>query len=83
MQTPLYTEDWIGLKTLDNAGKVHFISVAGGHLEMSAEDMKKHVVPYLKNSYSINNRKMMSRLERRESSKPVFEVSDDKYTSEP
>ena len=26
-KTKLYTEDWIGLKTLDEAGKLHFMSV--------------------------------------------------------
>ncbi|KAK3224965.1 hypothetical protein Dsin_004827 [Dipteronia sinensis] len=46
-QTPLYTEDWIGLKALDAAGRVKYISVAGGHLKISTDDMKKHVVPYL------------------------------------
>ncbi|KAL5747042.1 hypothetical protein ACOSQ2_024339 [Xanthoceras sorbifolium] len=34
-QTPLYTEHWIGLKTLDEAGKVKFINVSGGHLDIS------------------------------------------------
>ncbi|KMT11780.1 hypothetical protein BVRB_5g104830 [Beta vulgaris subsp. vulgaris] len=29
LQTKLYTEDWIGLKTLDVAGTVKFVSVAG------------------------------------------------------
>lgn len=52
MQTPLYTEDWIGLKTLDEAGKVKFINVSGGHLDISRSDMKKHVVPYLKDGAS-------------------------------
>ncbi|KAL5551415.1 hypothetical protein UlMin_001591 [Ulmus minor] len=46
-QTKLYTEDWIGLKTLDEAGRVKFINVTGGHLGISESDMKKHVVPYL------------------------------------
>lgn len=48
MQTQLYTEDWIGLKTLDEAGKVKFINVTGSHLEISRSDMKKYIVPYLK-----------------------------------
>lgn len=47
VQTKLYKEDWIGLKTLDEAGKVKFISVAGNHLGISGSDMKKYVVPYL------------------------------------
>ncbi|KAH7550566.1 hypothetical protein JRO89_XS13G0219700 [Xanthoceras sorbifolium] len=40
-QTPLYTEHWIGLKTLDEAGKVKFINVSGGHLDISHSDMKR------------------------------------------
>ncbi|XP_020094325.1 palmitoyl-protein thioesterase 1 isoform X1 [Ananas comosus] len=46
-QTTLYTEDWIGLKALDEAGRVKFISVKGGHLRISNSDMKEHIVPYL------------------------------------
>ncbi|CAI9784445.1 unnamed protein product [Fraxinus pennsylvanica] len=46
-QTKLYTEDWIGLKTLDDAGRVKYIKVAGNHLGISKDDMKKYVVPYL------------------------------------
>lgn len=51
-ETKLYTEDWIGLKTLDEAGKVQFISVAGNHLQISRSDMKKYVVPYLEDEAS-------------------------------
>ena len=47
MQTQLYKEDWIGLKALTEAGRVKMLSVAGGHLGISREDMKKHIVPYL------------------------------------
>nr|XP_023899765.1 palmitoyl-protein thioesterase 1 [Quercus suber]POE51445.1 palmitoyl-protein thioesterase 1 [Quercus suber] len=46
-ETKLYTEDWIGLKILDEAGKVKFINVSGGHLEISTSDMKTYIVPYL------------------------------------
>ncbi|WCJ25830.1 alpha/beta-Hydrolases superfamily protein [Euphorbia peplus] len=46
-QTKLYTEDWIGLKTLHEAGRVQFINVSGNHLGISKSDMKKHVVPFL------------------------------------
>ncbi|WOL10216.1 palmitoyl-protein thioesterase 1-like [Canna indica] len=46
-QTALYIEDWIGLKTLDDAGRVKYISVGGNHLKISESDMKKHIVPYL------------------------------------
>ncbi|KAK2372335.1 alpha/beta-Hydrolases superfamily protein [Trifolium repens] len=47
IMTKLYTEDWIGLRALDEAGRVHFISVPGPHLGLSEADMKKHVIPYL------------------------------------
>ena len=47
LQTALYVEDWIGLKSLDDAGRVKYVSVPGGHLGISRSDMKKHVVPYL------------------------------------
>ncbi|XP_022159497.1 palmitoyl-protein thioesterase 1-like isoform X2 [Momordica charantia] len=46
-QTKLYIEDWIGLRSLDEAGRVKFIKVAGGHLGISNSDMKKYIVPYL------------------------------------
>ncbi|KAH7835899.1 hypothetical protein Vadar_030988 [Vaccinium darrowii] len=46
-QTKLYIEDWIGLKTLDDAGKVSFISVPGKHLGISESNAKKYVIPYL------------------------------------
>ncbi|KFK31386.1 hypothetical protein AALP_AA6G105200 [Arabis alpina] len=51
-QTKLYTEDWIGLKTLDVAGKVKFVSVAGAHIKMANLDVLKYVVPYLQNQPS-------------------------------
>ncbi|XP_023539495.1 palmitoyl-protein thioesterase 1-like isoform X1 [Cucurbita pepo subsp. pepo] len=46
-ETKLYIEDWIGLKTLDKAGRVKYISVAGEHVKISNSDMRKYVVPYL------------------------------------
>lgn len=53
-QTQLYIEDWIGLKTLDDAGKVKYVKVAGNHLQISSSDMKKHVVPYLEGDASTD-----------------------------
>lgn len=47
LQTKLYIEDWIGLKTLDKAGRVKYISVAGDHIKISNSDMRKYVTPYL------------------------------------
>ncbi|CAN8267158.1 unnamed protein product [Cochlearia groenlandica] len=55
-QTNLYTEDWIGLKTLDAAGKVKFVSVPGEHIRMSNPDVVKYIVPYLQNQTSPEQR---------------------------
>ena len=52
MQTKLYSEDWIGLKTLDDAGKVSYISVPGKHLGISDSDAKKYIIPYLEDKAS-------------------------------
>ncbi|KAL2478010.1 alpha/beta-hydrolase superfamily protein [Forsythia ovata] len=46
-ETTLYTEDRIGLKTMDEAGKVKFVKVSGRHLEISYSDMKEYILPYL------------------------------------
>ncbi|KAF8098206.1 hypothetical protein N665_0271s0023 [Sinapis alba] len=46
-QTKLYREDWIGLKALDDVGKVKFVSVLGDHLMIAYKDVVKYVVPYL------------------------------------
>lgn len=51
-QTKLYTEDWIGLRELDDAGRVKYVSVPGNHLGIARDDMKKYVVPYLENTPS-------------------------------
>ncbi|VAI25395.1 unnamed protein product [Triticum turgidum subsp. durum] len=51
-QTKLYQEDWIGLKALDDVGRVKFVSVAGDHLDISNSDMRKHILPYLKDKPS-------------------------------
>ena len=58
LQTKLYKEDWIGLKTLDEAGKVKYVNVSGGHLDISTSDVKKYIIPNLQDetiarSYSM------------------------------
>ncbi|XP_047306569.1 palmitoyl-protein thioesterase 1-like [Impatiens glandulifera] len=53
-ETTLYKEDWIGLQSLDKAGRVRFINVSGGHLEISDIDTNKYIVPYLKRSFWWN-----------------------------
>ncbi|CAN0842477.1 Palmitoyl-protein thioesterase 3 [Linum grandiflorum] len=46
-QTRLYQEDWIGLKKMNEEGRVQFVKVAGGHLGISDSDLKQFVIPYL------------------------------------
>lgn len=52
----LYTEDWIGLKTLDEAGKVKLVNVSGGHLQISQSDMQTYIVPYLEDEDSTQHK---------------------------
>ncbi|XP_019089121.1 PREDICTED: palmitoyl-protein thioesterase 1-like [Camelina sativa] len=54
-KTKLYTKDWIGLKTLDDAGKVKFLSVPGGHIEITEEELLNYVVPYLQNESTLSS----------------------------
>ncbi|XP_057513927.1 uncharacterized protein LOC130795734 isoform X2 [Actinidia eriantha] len=51
-QTNLYVEDWIGLKSLDTAGRVKYIRVPGNHLRISNSDAKEYIVPYLEGESS-------------------------------
>lgn len=55
VQTQLYIEDWIGLRTLDEAGRVKFINVTGGHLDICDDDMKEYIVPYLIDVETLEN----------------------------
>jgi palmitoyl-protein thioesterase len=49
-ETDLYTQDRIGLQTLDNNGKIAFLSVDGDHLQFSTEWFIDSIInPYLKN----------------------------------
>jgi palmitoyl-protein thioesterase len=42
----MYSEDWIGLKALDAAGKIHFHEFEGEHLQISMAEIKSIVIPY-------------------------------------
>lgn len=48
-QTPLYTEDWLGLKQLDQQGKLAFYTVVGEHLQFSMQWFNETIIPYFKN----------------------------------
>ncbi|XP_010449616.1 PREDICTED: palmitoyl-protein thioesterase 3-like [Camelina sativa] len=54
-KTKLYTEDWIGLKTLDAAGKLRFVSLPGVHIQITDEEVIEYVVPYLQNKYPLSS----------------------------
>ena len=47
-ETQLYKEDWIGLKTLDEAGKLDFLESPGDHLQFTDDFLFKIVDDYLK-----------------------------------
>uniref|UniRef100_A0A7S1WZU8 Palmitoyl-protein thioesterase 1 n=2 Tax=Tetraselmis chuii TaxID=63592 RepID=A0A7S1WZU8_9CHLO len=42
--TPLYTEDWIGLRTLNEAGKVAFLDCPGDHMQFTLEWFMENII---------------------------------------
>jgi len=46
-QTPLYQEDWLGLKNMDKAGKLKLMSVEGDHLQLDKESLDSIIQTYL------------------------------------
>ncbi|XP_026536429.1 palmitoyl-protein thioesterase 1 [Notechis scutatus] len=46
-ETTLYTEDRLGLKEMDQAGKLVFLQAEGDHLRFSEEWFFKNIVPFL------------------------------------
>eukprot|EP00088_Acartia_fossae_P064055 TRINITY_DN7864_c0_g1_i1.p1 TRINITY_DN7864_c0_g1~~TRINITY_DN7864_c0_g1_i1.p1 ORF type:complete len:314 (-),score=46.57 TRINITY_DN7864_c0_g1_i1:222-1136(-) len=46
-QTDLYTQDWIGLKTLDQENRLHFMEVDGNHLQLDQESLDYITENYL------------------------------------
>jgi palmitoyl-protein thioesterase len=46
-QSQLYQEDWLGLKEMDQDGKLKFLSVNGNHLQFSEAWFVANVIPYL------------------------------------
>jgi palmitoyl-protein thioesterase len=44
---PLYVEDWIGLRTLDESGRVELVSCDGGHMHLSTECWQPLVKKYV------------------------------------
>jgi len=53
-QQPTYTEDWIGLKTLDEAGKLHFETSPFEHMHFTIDWFVANVMnPWLNNTVSV------------------------------
>ena len=44
----IYKEDWLGLKTLDKDGKLHFKTIVGGHMEFGEDLIKEVAKEYFK-----------------------------------
>eukprot|EP00243_Klebsormidium_subtile_P008751 TRINITY_DN4212_c0_g1_i1.p1 TRINITY_DN4212_c0_g1~~TRINITY_DN4212_c0_g1_i1.p1 ORF type:complete len:340 (+),score=36.82 TRINITY_DN4212_c0_g1_i1:336-1355(+) len=44
-ETDLYKEDWIGLRTLDEAGKVSYVSTPGAHMHVTRGLVEKYILP--------------------------------------
>eukprot|EP00331_Platyophrya_macrostoma_P025641 CAMPEP_0176439920 /NCGR_PEP_ID=MMETSP0127-20121128/20253_1 /TAXON_ID=938130 /ORGANISM="Platyophrya macrostoma, Strain WH" /LENGTH=220 /DNA_ID=CAMNT_0017824327 /DNA_START=239 /DNA_END=901 /DNA_ORIENTATION=- len=49
-QTKLYQEDYIGLKSLDQSGKVTKIALPGAHLRFTESDIENTFIPFLKSN---------------------------------
>jgi len=46
-QTQLYKEDWLGLRQMDQMGKLQFIPCVGDHLQFTMTWFIKHIIPLL------------------------------------
>lgn len=51
---PLYSEDWIGLKQLDQAGRVKLLSCEGEHMQLARDCWEPIVKQYLGKSREDN-----------------------------
>jgi len=49
-QSPIYTEDWIGLKELDQNNRLTFLQTEGNHLQFTDEWFEDNIFPYLNNT---------------------------------
>jgi palmitoyl-protein thioesterase len=49
-ETRLYKEDWVGLRALDEAGRVSYVSFPGDHLRITKAEVDEYVIPHLRTS---------------------------------
>ena len=45
---PIYKEDWLGLKSLDKDGKLHFRTIVGGHMQFGEDTIEDVAKEYFK-----------------------------------
>ncbi|KYM94494.1 Palmitoyl-protein thioesterase 1 [Cyphomyrmex costatus] len=43
-QSKLYQQDWLGLRTMENAGKIYFLSLPTDHLQFTADWFIKNII---------------------------------------
>lgn len=48
--TDTYKNDWIGLRTLDEAGKIDMLQFEGAHVQFSNQFWNDHILPYFNNT---------------------------------
>ena len=46
-ESDFYTQDYLGVKTLNEANKIQFVSVVGDHLQFTEADITNTIVPFL------------------------------------
>jgi len=49
-QSDIYIQDWIGLKTLDESNKLHFVPCEGNHLQFTDTWFEQNIFPFLNNT---------------------------------
>jgi len=49
-QMDIYTEDWIGLKTLDESERLQFLPCPGNHMQFTLDWFIANVIPFLNNT---------------------------------
>jgi len=54
-ETPLYQEDWLGLKEMDQNGRLTFLATIGNHLQFTKEWFIQNIVPFLNNTLSSSS----------------------------
>lgn len=49
----LFTEDWLGLKTLKDNGKILFYSLPGDHMTFESDLVLKYLIPILASNWLV------------------------------